>query len=131
MRSVLTPHLPAVAEGVEHGEVGGILHVGIIEDDHGVLAAEFQNDAFQSASGGLKDVLSGGAAADEGDQVHIGLHEGLALGFVAMNDLKHAFGQELVVEIREGLADQRRFLRRFHDHGVSGHEGWESRSAGA
>ena len=37
---------------------GGLLHVGVLEHQHGVLAAEFEGDADQAGGGALGDLAA-------------------------------------------------------------------------
>lgn len=51
-----------------------LVDVGVLQDHHGVLAAEFEGDADQACGGGLRDLAAGAGGAGEGDVVGV-LHD--------------------------------------------------------
>ena len=61
--------LPGSEEDANHGPVNRPVQVGIIEDNHRALAAQFQRRGAESFSARVEQRLSGGAASREGELV--------------------------------------------------------------
>lgn len=67
--------LPGV-EGCGNGcFVGDGFDVGVVEDDEGCFAAEFEVDAFQGVGGGVHDAFSSGGGAGEADHADVGVFD--------------------------------------------------------
>ncbi len=66
--------LARVEEGAPDRPRGGPLEVGVLQDDHGVLAAELQDHRRQVAGGALHHLPSGGHAAGKREHVHRRVH---------------------------------------------------------
>src|SRR5450830_1630873 len=79
-------------EDGEQCRVEGAVQVGVFEDQHRRLAAQFHGVLFQA--GGLHDFLAGGGAAGEGDRPHVGVPDQCVTGrgAVALDDVEHALG---------------------------------------
>ena len=84
---------------VEEDGVGGAgnggLHVGIVEDDVGRLAAQLQRNLLQIAGSGLQNQLAHFGRAGEGDLVHVRMRGQRSAGGLAVagNDIDYAFGE--------------------------------------
>ena len=87
----------AFAGGAEGGGgevVGGVVEVGVGQDDRVVLRPAQGLDALAVRGGGLVDVLGDRGGADEGDAVHVRVGQEAVDGFlVAVQDLEDAVGQ--------------------------------------
>ena len=73
-------------------QVHGVVEIGVVEDDVGALAAEFQADRDQVGRGGAGDDPAGGRLAGEGDPVDAGMlgQRGAGrAGAVAVQDVEH------------------------------------------
>lgn len=87
------------AELAGRGEAGadgarrGLLDVGVLKDQHGVLAAEFQGDADQAGGGSLGDLTAGAGGAGEGDVVGVLDDLGADDRALAEDDLEDLGGQ--------------------------------------
>ena len=119
----------ALTGGAERGPedaLDGEVEVGVVEDDHRVLAAELEMDVLERVGGHLRDADAGLAGAGEGDDAHVGMrHERLA-GVLAeaVDRVDDAVGESRVGEqLDEALRQQRRVLRRLEDDGVAADEG--------
>ncbi len=77
------------------GSGDGGVEIGVVENDVGGFAAEFERDFFEVAGAGLDDELADFGRAGEGDFVHVGMRgECGAGGFAeAGDDVDHAFGE--------------------------------------
>ena len=61
--------LAGVVATPAHGAVRGFLHVGVFEDDHGVLAAHLEDERFERVGGLSVDAFADLGAPGEGDDV--------------------------------------------------------------
>ncbi len=103
------PRVRADHEGREHGGRG---EVGIVEQDHGRLAAELQEDPLDRAAGRLHDPAAGGGGTGEGDHVHarVGGQQFAGLDAGGGEDVDHA-GRDVGAggdQLAQGQGDQRR-----------------------
>ena len=80
--------LSGVHHGTPDGGTGGGVNVGIVEDDHGVFAAEFEGDGEQALGGGDGDTASGGDAAGENQLIDLAGDQRLAGGSESGDDLE-------------------------------------------
>src|SRR5690606_10596516 len=79
--------LAGVGEAAGHRGPGRRLDVGVVADDHRVLAAQLHDRGRQVGGGRGEDPPGGGRAAGEGDLVHRAAGEGGAGGAVTGDDL--------------------------------------------
>ena len=79
----------AAADGAVHRRV----EVGVVEDDHRVLAAEFQRAAHQPLRGFRGDEPAGGGAAGEAQEVDLVEDRLAQLGAPAGKDVQEVAGQ--------------------------------------
>ncbi len=103
----------------------GAVDVGILEDDVGALAAQFERKALAGASGGFADDLADFGGAGEGDLVDIGVVDdggaGLAL---AGDDIDHALGQaDALANFGEQQGRQRGEFGRLEHDRIAGGKG--------
>ena len=63
--------LAGVHHGAPDGGAGGDVQIGVVEDNHGVRAAEFEDDGEQARGGSGGDTASGGDAAGEDELVDV------------------------------------------------------------
>ncbi len=80
-------------EAGAYGAGGGLFEVGVVQDQHGVLAAEFERDADQAGGGALGDLAAGAGGAGEGDVVGVLDDLGADDRALAEHDLEDALGQ--------------------------------------
>ena len=116
--------LAHVGEGAAGGGGGRFRHVGILEDDEGRLAAEFQDDPLQVAGGRAHDRLAGGGRGGRGDRLNAGMGgEGRAGLGVAGKIVEDAGRQAGLDKAFDDPADgERRLGRRLGDHRAAGGE---------
>ena len=71
------------------------VEIGVVEHDHGVLAAEFEMDALQGGGALRHDGRAGRALADEADRLDRGMLGQRLAGFLAhaVDGVEHAIGQ--------------------------------------
>ncbi len=106
------------------GARGGLLHVGVRQDQHGVLSAEFQRDADQTGGGALGDLAAGAGGAGEGDVVGVPDDLGADDRALAEHDLEDVGGQPgLDQQVTGPQGGQAGFRVRLHDHRVARDEG--------
>lgn len=67
--------LAGVGDHRERREHRGHVEVGVVEDDHRGLAAQFQEDPLEGAAGGSHDGAAGRGGPGEGDHVDAGVGE--------------------------------------------------------
>ena len=118
----------AVIEEDSVGRSGdGGVDVGVVEDDVGRLAAEFERDLLQIASGGLKDELANFGRAGEGDLVDVRMRgqRGAGRFAVAGNDVDDAIGNTgFLNHFAEKQCGERSLLGGLeHDSAASGQRG--------
>lgn len=105
------------------GTGGGLLHVGVLEDQHGVLAAELQRDADQAGGRALGDLAAGARGAGERDVVGVLDDLGPDDRSVTEDDLEHLGGQPGLDQQVTGPERGQRGLRvGLHHEGVPGDE---------
>lgn len=106
------------------GARGGLLDVGVGEDEHGVLAAEFEGDPDQAGGRALGDLAAGAGGAGEGDVVGVPDHLGADDGSVAEDDLEDLGGQSgLDQQVTGPQGGEGGLGVGLHDDGVAGDEG--------
>ena len=109
-----------------HGGAGnGGVEIGVVQDDVGRFAAEFERNFFQVAGGGVQDQLADFGGAGEGDFVHVGMRgESGAGGFaVARDDVDDAIGESgFLKEFAEAKRGERRLLGGLQNYGAAGGE---------
>lgn len=104
--------------------MGGLLHVGVLQDQHGVLATQFEGDADEPGGGSLGDLTAGPGGAGEGDVVGTADDLGADDGALTQDDLEHLGGQSGLDEEVAGPQGGQRGLRvGLHHDGVAGDEG--------
>ena len=118
--------LPGGGEAGADGTGGGLLDVGVVEDQHGVLAAEFEGDADQTGGGALGDLAAGAGGAGEGDVVGVPDDLGSDDRAVTDDDLED-LGRKprLDQQVTGPQGGQAGLGVRFHDDGVARGEGGE------
>ena len=79
--------LARVSESPPDGAASSILDVGVIQNDHRILAAKFQDDRSQIFCRRFGNALASGAAAGEHDLVYTRTHQSRAGRPIAGNDL--------------------------------------------
>ena len=123
--------LTGVAEAVAGGEGGGGLHVGVLEHDERILAAEFENHPLQPRTTRFENVRARRAASGEDDELHVGSHHGLSLPLVAVHDPQDVRVPRRVERLddRAGprIGDQWRLLGGLEEHRVARDEGRQQR----
>ena len=99
--------LAAVAEGAVERVEGGAVEIGVLEDDHRVLAAELEHDRLQPARRVGVDLAAGLDRAGEGDAAHQRMRDQRRAGILAVagDDVDHACGKPTPrAELGEGAA---------------------------
>jgi hypothetical protein len=114
-------------EGADEGVVDGLLEVGVVADDHRVLAAELEDDGGEVVDAGLEDALAVADRSGEDDLVDAGGDEGGAGGAVAGDELDEvdavALGaQGLVEDLLDAGGGPGGPLADLHEGGVAGHD---------
>ncbi len=113
-------------EAAADGARGGLVEVGVVEDQHGVLAAEFEGGADEAGGGALGDLAARTGGAGEGDVVGVGDDGGADDGALAENDLPDGRGQPgLDEEVAGPQGGEGRLGVGLHDDGVARDEGGE------
>ena len=80
--------LAAVHEGRPDGAAGGPLEVGVLQDDHRVLAAELEGQVGQVPAAELHDAFADADAAREHDRLDLSVDDhGLGLRNAAGDDV--------------------------------------------
>ena len=120
--------LAAVLEGATHDDGHDALKVGILADDSGILATEFENDRGESLGGLFHDELADSGGSDKGqlvghfDQSGAGVGEASdeadEVGAVAVLD--ESFLDDLFV-VLSGV--EGRELRNLSDEGIASEQG--------
>jgi uncharacterized protein YidB (DUF937 family) len=91
----------------------GLVDAGVLEDDVGGLAAEFEREALAGARDGLGDALADLGGAGEGDLVDAGVvDEGRAGAPVAGDDVDDAGGRPTSSKISARRSAVRAWSRR-------------------
>ncbi|CAH0290989.1 hypothetical protein SRABI26_04230 [Arthrobacter sp. Bi26] len=110
------------AEGRGGEVVGGVVEVGVGQDDRVVLGAAEGLDALAVGGGGLVDVPGDRGGADEGDAVHVRVgQEAIDRFLVAVQDLENAVGQARVLpQLGEQHGGGGVALGGLEDEGVAG-----------
>ncbi|MPL93022.1 hypothetical protein SDC9_39146 [bioreactor metagenome] len=108
-----------IAEGAQARD--GRLDIGIVEQDHRRLAAQFQMRALDRAGRGLEHLAPGRDVAGERNHRHLRVVDerrthGLA---TAKDDVDDPLGQHLGEDPRHRQRGQRRLFRGLEDHGVT------------
>jgi hypothetical protein len=117
--------LAGAAEGAVGEDAGGHVHVGVGEDDGGVLGAALALGAFAVGGGAGVDGFGDGGAADEGDGAHEGVvEEGFDGVAAAVDEADDAVGEAgFVAEADEVLGGHGDAFAGFEDEGVAGGDG--------
>ena len=104
------------------GRVRGQLHVGVGQDDHGVLGGRVGADPLAVLGAGLEDVPPDRGRADELDGVDAGvLQDGVDGLAAAVDDVEDAVGQPgLLPQLGLELRRARRVAGGLPDEGVAG-----------
>src|SRR5919197_5435364 len=84
--------LSRIHERTPHGAAGDDVDVDIVQDDHGIFAAEFENDWKQAHSGCLCDSLSGLNAPRKDQFVEVRVSQCGAGRAISHEDLKNVLG---------------------------------------
>jgi hypothetical protein len=104
---------------IDHALDRGI-EIGVVEDDEGRLAAQFERQGLARAGGGAADRAADLGRAGEGDLVDLRGHQRRAGPAVAGDDVDHARGQPgLDADLGKGQRGERRVFGRFQHHGVA------------
>ena len=83
--------LPLIEPDCIDEPLNGAVEIGVVKDDVGGLAAQFQGQRLAAACGGLADAAANGGRAGEGDLVNVGVGgDHLAHGAVASDDIHDA-----------------------------------------
>src|ERR1700722_3521818 len=87
--------LAVIEEDGAGGAGDGGVEIGVVENDVGGLAAEFERDFFEVAGAGLDDELADFGGAGEGDFVYVGVRGESGTGGFAEtgDDIYYAFGE--------------------------------------
>lgn len=113
-------------EAAADGSRGRLLDVGVLQDQHRVLAAEFEGDADQAGGGALGDLAAGARGAGEGDVVGVLDDFGAYDRALAEDDLEDVGGQTGLDEEVAGPERGEAGLRvRLHHDRVARDEGGE------
>ncbi len=120
-------HLARAVEVGHHGDVGGLVQVGVGADDQRRLAAQLHGHFLErGARGAGHDLLAGGGAAGEGDLLDARVLGQPAADFAAAAGqyVEHAVRQAgLGVDLGQLEGGQRSDFRRLEDHRVAGSQG--------
>ena len=119
--AVLAPVV--VAELFQGGD--NFLHVGVVKNDDGGLAAQFEVGAFESCGGGGDHLGAGRDTAGEGDHADQGVgDQGLTRhGSAAGHDVGDTGGKEVGEDSAEVQSGKGGEFRGLQDDGVAGREG--------
>ena len=104
--------------------MGGEIDVGVLENDHRVLAAEFQADRCQPARGAFHHLAPGGAGTGELQVVDV-VDDGLGYRAGTLGQLEHRGSAGFLPAAPQRLGGQRGALRRLQQHGAAGGQGTE------
>ena len=118
--------LSAVQEGHEERRRNRLVEIGIIEQDRGRFATQFERDALHGRGAVAHDPLADGHRAREGDLVDIRIPYELRADHVssADHDVAHAFGELGRVDaLDHHLRLQRAQLTRLEDDRTTGAHG--------
>jgi len=101
------------------------LDVRVVEDDYRRLATELQVDALDRLCSRLRDLLTGGDVACQGDHLHLGMpHDTSADRLsVARDHVENAAGEEVGGQLGHPQSRQGRLLGGFENNGVSRSQG--------
>ena len=109
---------------------GGVVEVGVLGHDEGVLAARLDDDRGERLGAGGHHPLAGRGGAGEGDLVEAGGRQRRARLAVAGDDLEHRTADRLAEGLGQPLTDARGVLRGLEDDRVAGREGVGDRAHG-
>ncbi|NCL73862.1 hypothetical protein AIIKEEIJ_01299 [Rhodococcus sp. YH1] len=116
--------LARIPERAERGHLHGLVEVGVLGDDHRVLAAALGDERGEGLGAHGHDLAGGGAGAGEGDLVDTGAGECRAGLAEAGDHLEHRLrGSERVPLLLEPPAHARGQFGRLEHDGVAGGEG--------
>ena len=112
--------LAGIHERAPQGAAGSNVHVGIVEHDHGIFAAQLQHDRQQLSRRGFSHAFAGGNAAGEDELVDGRIDQRRTGGALADHHL-HQIGiqarcQQQPLQLQR---DQRREFRRLQDDRVA------------
>src|SRR4051812_921221 len=90
--------LAGSAEGAPENALYGEVEVGIVEDDHRVLATHFERTVLEAARGDFADHASNFARTGEGDRANVGMSKHGCAGFrtESGDDVDHALRQAAI-----------------------------------
>ena len=108
------------------GSFDGLVQVGVVEDDHRGMSAQFQGEVFDLPGRSGDQLATDFGGAGEGDLATDRIFEqfGSNFGRLAGNQLEHAgWEADLVDHFGQDHGTQGRGAGRFEDHGTSGGQG--------
>ena len=115
--------LARIREGARHRTAGGPLQIGVLAEDHRVLARELERARNQPLRAGLCDGATGARGARKGDHVATGLDEGSSGGRIPGHDLEHALGDlGRAKDLLQGETHEGSDLRRLENDRVPRHQ---------
>ena len=116
--------LAGVDEGAPEEVFGDRRGVGVGQHDAGVVAAEFEGEAFDGVRGGSDDRVAGGGGAGEHDLADGGVFGEAGADLAAAgDDGEEAFGEFLVEDLDQGQDGERGHFGGFDHDGVAHPQG--------
>ena len=100
----------------------GEIEIGVVHDDHGVLAAHFERYGLEGGGGALGDVGAHGGGAGEADGADIGMFDDgrACFGAEAGDDVDYARGQPGIDQgLDQVVGRERCIFSRLDDAGVA------------
>ena len=126
MRLVAVQRWPVVPNAAPEAAFDGEVEVGVVEDDHGILAAEFERAMFETLGGDAADDAADGGRSGERDGAHVGMlgERRADFGAESGDDVDDAFGQAGVGQRAHQIeSGERSVLRGLDDAGVAADDG--------
>ncbi len=117
-------NLTGVQETSPHRSLSGSFQIGILADDEGILAPEFQVEVLDFLGSLAHDLLPDLGAAGEGDHAHVGMGNQVFAHLLARtrDDVEHAWG-EMLEEASKPKADPGGIGSGFDHHGIASGQG--------
>src|SRR5262252_3969597 len=115
--------LSGVHKRAPDGSARRDIDIGIVEDEHGIFAAQLEHHWKQPRRGRLSDPLASWNAAGKDQLVYVGLEYGGSGPSVADQNRENGFGNSSLVHKRlQFHSHPRRELRWLQHNRISGHE---------
>ena len=119
-----TANLTLVEPDCIHEPFNGAVDIGIIKDNIGGLAAQFEGEGFPTASRCLLNVPSDRGRACEGDLIHIRIDQRGPCAAVPCDDIHHTRGHAgLAAQIGKEHGGHRRIFRGLEHNCIAHRQG--------